>query len=430
MTSADSIANGRITGTGGAAASSPDGETVSHVGKARQSDRDAEDRQTIEDAAHADDADVAPRRATGRGRLDRAWRRMYAAALKSLFRATHSAEHRHSERLWPHGKVFRDAEGRVTDFTVYGHSFPLANDAMRRQRAYRERGTSAMCEAQGRTGVTLNARPPLHLVACGPSIAAIDYDVLVNAAPSHKRMGVNGAVALTRQYGMHFDYYCITDNGFIRHREDLVAHIIAQDLVLFTTPICLWTILQRFPQSALQCRVFLIERVGMQALRPHESYAEVVARSDGTMTKFVTPMPLGFSHDIARGVFPGGTVAFEALQVATWLDYDNLYLHGLDLGNAAEKPRFYETDDDRLPTMIHRQLAGEILPSFTHAAPILRARRVRVTNLSLESALDHAVFPKADWRTLPFVLAHEAIKRARCPAGVTRGQWENRPAAA
>ncbi|WP_347555520.1 hypothetical protein [Robbsia sp. KACC 23696] len=358
--------------------------------------------------------------AQGRSRLDRAWRRVYAAVLKTVFRATHSAEQRHSERLWPHARVIRDDAGRVTRFVVHGRDFPLANaDASIRQGA-------GAAGAQGETNVPGQPTlPPLHLIACGPSVAQIDYPALTAATPTHKRIGVNGAVALTRQYGMQFDYYCITDNGFIRHREDLVAHLIAQDLVLFTTPICLWTILQRFPQSAFRCRVFLMERVGQQALRPKECYADVVARSNGTMAHFDTAMPLGFSHDIARGVFPGGTVAFEALQVAAWLGHGDVYLHGLDLGNAAEKPRFYESPEDKLPTMIHRQLEGEILPSFQHAAPILRAKRVRVTNLSMESALDRSVFPKVDWRMLPCMLAYATIARAH-----RRTEPERKPDAA
>lgn len=310
--------------------------------------------------------------------LTRAVRRGYSALLRLLFRATHAPDQRHSERLWPHGTIRRDPQGRIMTFRLYGREIPIENAALT-QEAIR----------QPRTG-------PVHMIASGPSVAQIDYTAL---QPS-RVMGMNGSIALADRHALRFDYYCITDTGFIRKRPALLAKIVSRDLLLFTTPVCLWHILQYFPAASLACRFFLIERVGQPALLPTYSAAEAVARADGTLTLFDAARGLGYSADIGRGVFPGGTVAYESLQILAWLGFNDIYLHGIDLGNAASTPRFYETSDDTLPTTLHKQLTHEIAPSFRQAAAILRAKGVKVSNLSLISALGDDIFPKRDWHTL------------------------------
>jgi len=319
--------------------------------------------------------------------VSRALRRGYSTLLRQVFRATHSHTLRDSERLWPHAKIERDEKGRITAFRIGRRTFPIANASIERHMA-----RSALRAIGG--GESTAHADTAHLIATGPSIASIDYASLKLS----NVLGVNGAIALSISQGVSFDFYCVTDKGFIKHRPQLVAHIIASDLLFFTTPICLWTILQTFPESAIACRFFLIERVGQQALCPTRPVAEVAAASDGALRPFDGNEELGFSDDIRQGVFPGGTVAFEAMQVLAWLGFTSVFLHGIDLANAASTPRFYETAADTLPTMLHRQLTREIEPSFREAAPILRHHGIDVTNLSPVSALGDDIFPKRDWR--------------------------------
>ena len=54
----------------------------------------------------------------------------------------------------------------------------------------------------------------------------------------------------------------------------------------------------------------------------------------------------------------------------------------------------------RAPTRLDAEFASLIEPSFRHAAEVLRARGVRVENLSRVSALGEDIFPKVDWRSL------------------------------
>ncbi|MGI4856233.1 MAG: hypothetical protein ACRYHA_04770 [Janthinobacterium lividum] len=296
---------------------------------------------------------------------------------KQVFRATHPRAQRHNERLWPHVAIERDAAGRITRFALGRREIPLANaDVAREREAGRAAGAA-------------------HLIACGPSIRSIDYATL---SLSHV-LGVNGAVALATRQPLRFDYYCITDTRFVRGKPDMIAEIIGRELLLFTTPLCLWHILQHFDADAIRCRIFLFERVGLPALQPSVSLVTWANARRG-LTVFDAARGLGFSEAIRDGVFPGGTVAYEGLQILNWLGFAHIFLHGVDLGNAASEPRFYETPGATMPTTLHLQLADEIEPSFRHAAGILREHAVTVRNLSPVSALGEDIFPKTDWRAL------------------------------
>ncbi len=301
---------------------------------------------------------------------------MISTLLKLLYRHSHAAKWRHNERLWPHAQIVRDATGVIERFTWRGRNVPLARRAELQQLR----------------------RLPCHIVASGPSVADIDY----NALPMHHVMGVNGAIALVDRAPVKFNYYCLLDAGFVRQRPDLARRIVARDLVLFVTPVVLARLLETYPMSAFGCRFYLVDDIfkrGMEAVRtPAALRAD--PRVAASAAFFGDDGHLGYSFDIDNGFFHGGTVAYFALQVATWLGFSELYLHGVDLRDAAQTPRFYETMQSRAPTRLDAEFADLIEPSFRQASQVLRSRGVRVENLSRESALGDEIFAKVDWRSL------------------------------
>ncbi|MFJ2991101.1 hypothetical protein [Pandoraea sp. NPDC087047] len=301
---------------------------------------------------------------------------MISTILKLVYRHSHTAKWRHNERLWPHARIERDAMGAIERFTWRGRHVPLA----RRAELQRLR------------------RLPCHIIASGPSVADIDYDAL----PMHHVMGVNGAIALVDRAPIKFNYYCILDAGFVRQRPDLARRIVSRDLVLFVTPVVLARLLEMFPSSAFGCRFYLVDDIfkrGLEAARTPEAL-RADPQISASAAFFGEKSHLGFSFDIDNGFFHGGTVAYFALQVATWLGFTEMYMHGLDLRDASQTPRFYETMQTRVQTRLDVEFANLIEPSFRQAADVLRARGVRVENLSRISALSEDVFPKVDWRSL------------------------------
>lgn len=296
---------------------------------------------------------------------------------KLLYRWTHSSAFRHNERL-AHGVTLRrDALGRLAGMSIRGRSLALAN--------------AMPFGGMGQEGC--------HLIATGPSVKEIDY----RALHMRRAMGVNGAIVLQQQ-GVRFNYYCIVDSGFVRQRPDLVERIIGEPLTLFTTPLVLWHIAQHFALERMRCRVFLIDDLRFPAGRRALGVDELrAAHDDSALALFdapEAPEALGFSLDIRRGVFDGRTVAYTALQVLASLGFGRIYLHGVDLVNAATTPRFYESHGNMQPSHLDRHFHAFIEPSFRHAAALLRSRCVQVMNLSMKSALGEEVFPKVRWQTL------------------------------
>lgn len=308
--------------------------------------------------------------------------RAVTGLLRRLYRYTHPRSMRHNQALWPFVQVRRDAHDRLVECVIRGASYTPALVDL----DHTPRHDGQAC----------------HLILSGPSVAEIDYDRL---SLGHA-MGVNGSIALqARHPNLCFQYYAILDTGFMARRRHLVDQILAQDLLLLGTPEVMKWIALNIPARRIACRFAVFEEVHQRALQPRPAPHELEARlaGDPDLILFDAHRPVhahGYSLNVRRGLFGGGTVAYSALQFLTWLGFTRIYVHGLDLKDAGSRPRFYETAQDRVGTALGRQFANHIEPAFRAAAQLLRSRGVQVYNLSLDSALGEDVFPKLDWRTL------------------------------
>ena len=103
---------------------------------------------------------------------------------------------------------------------------------------------------------------------------------------------------------------------------------------------------------------------------------------------------LGFSQDIRCGIFDAGTVAYWALQIIAYLGFKQLFIAGLDMNNF-HQPRFYETEQDRLPTFLADKVESLVIPAFRHAGAIMKSSRSRLKPL-LHSAIGSDIFEKVD----------------------------------
>lgn len=315
---------------------------------------------------------------------------------KLLYRYTHSRAYQHNERLGFGVSIERDEAGRLAGMRIRGERVPCVN---------------AMPMAAGRKAGTFSDNGECHLIATGPSINGIDYEAL----DMRRAMGVNGAIALRRRFDVRFDYYCIVDAGFVRNHGELVDQIVAEPLTLFATPCVMWHIAQRCAPSRMRCRVFLLDEMlfpaGRSALTTEQLDAQLLAARDAAaLAWFDARRTLGFSLDIRRGVFEGRTVAYTGLQVLASLGFSDIYVHGLDLVDAARTPRFYEQPGAMQASQLDAHLRDVIAPSFRHAAALLRRRGVSVTNLSMHSALGEDVMPKRAWETLLRPTARHAMR--------------------
>ena len=102
-------------------------------------------------------------------------------------------------------------------------------------------------------------------------------------------------------------------------------------------------------------------------------------------TDFFTQNGQSFSKHIHGVVFDYFTVAYVALQVVHQLQYEKIYLAGLDMNNF-NQPRFYEKAENKQPTMLDQYLQ-HTLPAFDVAANFFEQQNKQVYNLSPESAV-------------------------------------------
>ena len=274
--------------------------------------------------------------------------RAVARILRNLYRWTHSRALRHNQVLWPLLRIERDGQKAGALRHALGrHARP---DRLLQHPA--------------------SAGDVAHLILSGPSVADIGYSELDLPAV----MGVNGSIALRRSHPhLRFAYYAMLDAGFVSRRRDLVADVLAQDLLLFVTPEVLRGIAQLFSPDDIRCRIAVFEEVHQRAYLPRAQPEQLARtlRDDPDLVLFDAHAPihpLGFSLDPARGLFGGGTVAYSALQLLVWLGFRTLYLHGLDLRGASVSPRFYESADARLPSALDRQFDSHIRPAFATPA--------------------------------------------------------------
>ena len=288
---------------------------------------------------------------------------------------------RHNQILWPLVVVQRDEDNRLSHCAIRWAATPPL------------------------TPLTAIPRPSghaVHLILSGPSIADIDYEkISIESA-----MGVNGSIALLEKFPrLEFSYYAMLDAGFVCRRKELVAEVLARNLLLFVTPEVLRWITLLFPAQAIRCRIAVFEEVHHRANLARPSPAQLLndLQNNPDLILFDahnSEHAHGFSLDVTRGVFGGGTVAYTALQFLTWLGFQEIYLHGLDLRNANNLPLFYEDPNARLSTALERQFAGHIEPAFRRASLLLQSRGVKVYNLPPDSALDTEIFQKIHWTQL------------------------------
>lgn len=310
---------------------------------------------------------VAAEHTVGDKPLDRFWRKFYA-----LFRSRRMQHNRH---LWPYVSIGRDAQGAINAFSAFRHVVPVTP----LQQAFIEHHDT------------------VHVILSGPSVAEIAYDRL----PMQAAMGVNGSISLARQFDIPFRYYCVIDQNFVRRRIDLMRQVVERDLTLFVTPDVLRYMVQGMPwPERYKCRICVIEVVSERAYLPHFSPDELaaMAKANPALSLFDSQRSLGYSFDLASGVFDADTVAYAALQILVAGGVGRIYMHGLDLGFSGAR-RFYKEAQPENSRLV-RNFDRLIEPSFSQAAALLKARGVDVFNLSLNSALSDRIIPKLDWRTL------------------------------
>lgn len=289
---------------------------------------------------------------------------------KQIYRYTHARPFRHNENLWPYVKIKRAASGEIVELSYKRQLVPIVQ----------------LTSLQG------NFSGDLLLTATGPSVK----NLCLNKFPAMPAMGVNGAYSLHDR--VDFKFYVIVDMGFIDQKPEIIRNIINNHgLTLFTTVHGVAKIIDRFSLEQIQCRFAVIEDAAFKIYQPRiANDALWPTYRDNRDVVFATDRKdIAFNTDIRNGIFDAGTVVYWALQILTFLGFKRLYIIGLDMNNF-HQPRFYEAAENKLPTTLENKVANLVMPSFSHASKIMKARNIVVKNLSATSAISNDIFDKVD----------------------------------
>ncbi len=290
---------------------------------------------------------------------------------KQLYRYTHPRAYRHNENLWPHMKITRAETGEINTLKYRDEAIPLAD----------------LSALRGKFSGSV------MLAATGPSINEIDF----SQHPSLPAMGVNGAWSLDKS--LEFSFYVIVDMGFFDSRPEIISQIINDtELTLFTTAHGIARIIDNFGLENTHCSLALIEDAAFKIYQPSLKPMELKSHYMNTSDTYFYPQrdDIGFTLDIRHGVFDTGTVVYWALQIIAFLGYTQIFIIGLDMNNF-DKPRFYEVDNNKLPTNLEGMIEGTIFPALDHASRVLKEKEIEVINLSVNSSIPTKIFQKAGY---------------------------------
>lgn len=277
---------------------------------------------------------------------------------KQIYRNFFPKNMHHNKNFWPFYRVIRDENNYIKSIYFKGKKLPIVNQWHPKKKN-------------------------IMLVATGPSVKKIDKELFEK--DDFDYIGVNGAIALGY---CKFEYYCIFDPGFIKNRADLVMQILLEVNYLFVSAECLNLILKNFKLTDIRCKLTLLERVNLHN-QVEFFMSEKKELTDELSNSAYIKKGLGFSKDINKYVFDYHTIAYVALQVSCSLNYNNIYIIGVDFTNLNE-PRFYENSNDKQSTELHKFI-DTIKQSFAIASEYAAQERFNIFNLSKISILDSFV---------------------------------------
>jgi len=233
------------------------------------------------------------------------------------------------------------------------------------------------------------ASESVAIVASGPSLLATPEE----AWRGRDICCVNGSILWAKQRDLRPQLYVVSDPGFAERRVDLIqlAVEIAGTVCL---PIrCLFEVLRQRPMLFHGRRLLAYENINQPFRRQLYSVEELRENPrivlDGHLYQ---GRYVGLSADLKMGVFPGGTVALGAAQIALALGYRDLHFLGLDMKQNGPTRRFYAERRPE-PSYIDQNFEQLILPSFTLLRQYCDDHGASIQNWSPDSAIPRHVVP-------------------------------------
>ena len=224
------------------------------------------------------------------------------------------------------------------------------------------------------------------IIASGPSIKTIKN------TSQFKHLScacVNGSYALAEQFGFVPDYYIVCDPVFVNCQPELFMRAIKGSRRFVTQHHLIHRAAQKGLDLTQAQEIFVYDDL----IRPFMNVKQPLSFFSQDREHFLThPVHnMVYSMALKLGLFPSGTVVYNAVQILYGVGVDDLYIFGMDLNS---QKRFYE-DTPTAPTNIEDSYEEKTLPSFELTAEYLKIHpNKHMWNCSPDSRLPADIIPK------------------------------------
>jgi len=212
----------------------------------------------------------------------------------------------------------------------------------------------------------------IFIVGAGPSIKKQKLEIL----KERQTALLNGSITLIKEYGLKPAFIAIIDSNFCIKRGEMLK-LIPNGSRLVLSYSAMKEIALYYPETIKNNRIFLI----MQMHDWKHAYL-----SDKGYEIF---------DNFDYGFLDSGSVMNLAIQTAAMKRIKNIYLAGLDIGNANE-PRFYENKTDKMKSGLLKDYETKILPFMKLASKWTKDHGIKMFNCSPVSKLPYSIIPFSD----------------------------------
>ena len=231
----------------------------------------------------------------------------------------------------------------------------------------------------------------LAIIASGPSVKALDFNSLKETDIAL----VNGAVLLSHQFETESKntMFLVTDPNFIEKNIENIKTKITPNIK------CIFS-MRAFYEFVTLDKEFLFKNVSNifiidQLHEPYKAYKEnlptlKLKHKINSPYTFDSTTSYGFSLDIEKGIFNGGTVVYSMLQIATYMEYSSIDIYGMDL---SDSNRFYHEERPAASRLV-TEYESIILPHLILASEVFKKLNIEIVNKSKVSRLPETIFAK------------------------------------
>lgn len=230
----------------------------------------------------------------------------------------------------------------------------------------------------------------IFIVGSGPSINTQNLALLRNK----KVIFLNGSIIIAKKYNILPFCLIIMDSTFIINRQNIIKEIPPKIPLILSLSV-IKALYYFMPQILKEHPVFLIEN----PLEPYNGTKKKISDLDKKYFYISKAGDSAFSLKPSAGLYNGGTVMSNAIQIAFYAGFKRIFLLGLDIGNA-NQPRFYENNKNKIKCGLLNDYETEILPFMKATRELAEIKGISIYNCSPITKLPYEVIPYFDFKII------------------------------